>query len=278
MDQTSPTRLVHFRPGNFAFLAQFLKPPGATAVTTSLRVPPTERDTIIYEIVVIYGRSTRDVAEVFEISQTRVRQIVQRVLAWIGETLPERGEIDKQRELRLAQLIAADRFDNYYSTAMDQWRQKSDGRSLGMLLRITMATTRLGVMPGQIDALFADATEGPLPDDEITPTPPPAFETTNPPPGDCSPAPADEPPLADSARTTADATSASAPTSSSPQPAAVPPAEPAGAPRRPLLTDHGPLPVTSLRITPDEPGAVTLEAICRRLERENLGIKRQVPG
>jgi len=233
------------------------------------------------------GLSTRLVAEDHGISQTRVRQIVGRVLDWIAATLPDKPEADEKQELRLAQHIAADRIQQLYSELMLLWRQRHEPKFMGQLMRITLAAGRLGVIPGTIDALAADAIEGPYcgagvsPASHYNPTEntalnQPDTRPTNPPPGDCSPISAVSNPAPHNAETalvtksfepeTSDAADAG---SASGRTAAITNA-------RPLLSTTARLPVTGLHIAPDQPGAVTLDAICRRLEEKKRGTPRRV--
>src|SRR4030095_11302416 len=59
---------------------------------------------------------------------------------------------------------AAERLDVFCSQAMHGWHVAANPRSLGLALRITMAQARLPSIPGRIEALAADVTEGPLPE------------------------------------------------------------------------------------------------------------------
>ena len=57
-------------------------------MSVSLKLPPSGRDFLVYQRIVVDSASTRTVAEEVRISQTRVRQIVLRVMQWLVETLP----------------------------------------------------------------------------------------------------------------------------------------------------------------------------------------------
>jgi hypothetical protein len=78
---------------------------------SSRKLPPTERDFDIYEAVHIAGYPTREQAEKHDISQTRIRQIVRRVIEWLGEVIPPQAKIAKEQLSHLARQIAADRFN-----------------------------------------------------------------------------------------------------------------------------------------------------------------------
>ena len=124
--------------------------------------PPSVRDFDVFRRIAIYGLSTRQVAQEHHLSQTRVRQIADRVGHWIAKTLPC-FEIAEEQGLRMARQLAAERLDFFYSQAMHGWNVGNDPRSLALALRITLATARLPCIPGRLEALAADVTEGPLP-------------------------------------------------------------------------------------------------------------------
>ena len=68
-------------------------------MSATFKLPPTERDFEIYEAVHIAHRSTYSQAEKHQISQTRVRQIVRRVVEWLGEVLPPQADVAKEDEV-----------------------------------------------------------------------------------------------------------------------------------------------------------------------------------
>ena len=81
-------------------------------MSVSFSLPPSGRDFLVYQRVVTENASTRVVAGEFEISQTRVRQIVQRVNQWLSATLlTSDPDIDDAARLRVGQHIAADRME-----------------------------------------------------------------------------------------------------------------------------------------------------------------------
>jgi hypothetical protein len=230
-------------------------------MTTSLRSPPSERDLEIYQQITMRGLSTRLVAEDHEISQTRVRQIVRRVLDWVAATLPEQPETDARRELRLAQHIAADRLQESYCELMSQWRQKHEPRIFGQLLRVTLAASRISALPGTIDGLIADAIEGPL-------------LNSSPPLRDCSPEPAAGPPTNRNVELAVATTAVANSDYNANQPPAARPAKPSNSTAKPLLTSPSRHPVTQVRVASDAPAEVTLEAIRHRREQQQRGFAR----
>jgi hypothetical protein len=89
-------------------------------------LPPSERDFLVFERIVIESATTRAAAEEFGLSQTRVMQIRERVAEWIGSQVPETPRLSPRQRLSLASYIAEGRIDHLYSQAMEGWR-KSQG-------------------------------------------------------------------------------------------------------------------------------------------------------
>jgi len=85
--------------------------------TGSRKLPPSERDFEIYEAVQVGNCSTYSQALKWEISQTRVRQIVRRVVEWLAEVLPPQTKIAREQEIHLARQIAADRYQHQLEEA-----------------------------------------------------------------------------------------------------------------------------------------------------------------
>src|SRR5262245_6121178 len=69
-------------------------------------LPPSERDFLVFEAVVVHGSSTRQAAAEFEISQTRVMQVRQHVAQWIAKAVPDGLDLTPQQRVRLAAHIA----------------------------------------------------------------------------------------------------------------------------------------------------------------------------
>jgi len=80
----------------------------------SVSLPPSGRDFQIYQRLLLDGASTRQLAADFSLSQTRIRQIFQRVAHWLAQSLPASCEATDAAWLRLAQHIAADRLQMLY--------------------------------------------------------------------------------------------------------------------------------------------------------------------
>ena len=101
-------------------------------MNAELRLPPSVRDFRVFHDVKILGCSTWREAQVFKISQTRVRQIVCRVSQWLADNLPEQTDLEREKEVRLAQQVAAERLQQMYHETMDLWRETHDSKYLGM--------------------------------------------------------------------------------------------------------------------------------------------------
>lgn len=157
-------------------------------MTTTLRLPPSGRDFEVFRAVSVIQDSTRAVAAAFQISQTRVRQIVSRVGQWLAETLPQLAELATEKLLNFARHLAADRLEYLYGELLRRWRETTAPRYLTAATRVAMALARHGVVGGQIETLAADAIEGPLPEDGPLPEVLAEQAAAPPPAEDCSPA------------------------------------------------------------------------------------------
>ena len=95
-------------------------------MSVSFKLPPSGRDFEVYHTVIVGGKSTREAAEQFRLSQTRICQIVERMRAWQAEVLPAECPLPEEGCLRLAQNIAVERINHLYCEVMTAWR-KSQG-------------------------------------------------------------------------------------------------------------------------------------------------------
>src|SRR5690242_13261014 len=99
-----------------------------TAAATML--PPTPRDFEIHRLNRIEHASTYSLAGRYQISQTRVRQVVYRVGQWLASVLPARSDIEKEQEARLAQCLAADQLQSQAEKLQVFWEQTHDVKYL----------------------------------------------------------------------------------------------------------------------------------------------------
>ncbi len=91
----------------------------ATASGAALKLPPSVRDFQIYRYVKFDCNSTRDAAEEFDISQTRVRQLIARVGEYFIETVPqEEGDDEKEVRLAAAERLAREQLEYLYYRTM----------------------------------------------------------------------------------------------------------------------------------------------------------------
>lgn len=128
----------------------------------TLRLPPSTRDFELCHTMQSSGLSTWKVAKQYGISQMRVRQILRRVADWIAETLPPQMEANVQAQLRYAEHLASDRLQHHYCETMEQWRATHQTRFLAQATRVALAAGKVAAPSGLIEALAADAIEGPL--------------------------------------------------------------------------------------------------------------------
>jgi hypothetical protein len=263
---------------------------------TALRLPPSERDFQLYQRVVVDAASTRQAARECSLSQTRVRQVVQRVADWLRETLPDADEVSDAAQLRFARHVAADRLEYFYSEAMRGWRQWQQPKYASLALRVIAAQSKLPVMPGTLDALAADAIEGPLPEEEVAQEEPgPARRRrasqaevhtqsaaseekrqtfsapANPPSGDCSGSPSLGPSAAAPSPMPPAPTQAGEPTCPQLPPAVRAARKAFFAPAQPPTDDDSP--VTQLKITPEQLGLSVEEILSRTQRRQRRRAK-----
>src|SRR5262245_47625734 len=92
-------------------------------MTAFRRLPPSDRDFQIYEAIHVRSETTRSVAERSRISQTRVRQIVKRVVEWLSEILPPEADIAKETEANLARRIASDQVQHLTVDMTYHWHR-----------------------------------------------------------------------------------------------------------------------------------------------------------
>lgn len=134
--------------------------------TTKFRFPPSARDFALQWAISFEGLSTWQAATRFGISQPRVRQILQRVADWTAEALPPQMDAEAEARLRYAEHLAADRLEHHYQETMGQWRATHQTRFLMQAMRVALAAGKLPAPSGLIEALAADAIEGPLEEGE----------------------------------------------------------------------------------------------------------------
>src|SRR6267142_6677162 len=105
-------------------------------MSVSTPLPPTGRDFVVYHRIVVEGASTRAVADENDISQTRVRQIVNRVMQWLIDTLPADSDLSEAAKLRLGRHIAADRLERFYVESNRAWIQTTQPKFANVCIRV----------------------------------------------------------------------------------------------------------------------------------------------
>ena len=90
----------------------------------STLIPPSARDFHIYEHVAVEGNSTRQAAQKFKISQTRVCQVIRQVAAFTASVLPGilDSEVPEAQRLVMSRNVAGLRLAHLYEEAMTAWR------------------------------------------------------------------------------------------------------------------------------------------------------------
>lgn len=99
-----------------------------TNATTEL-LPPSERDWALYHAVRVQQWPTRAAAIGFEMSQTRVCQIVQRTAAFIAQSMSVPSKEEEARQLVAGKQLAADRLDFLYGQAMNCFRHSQEAKN-----------------------------------------------------------------------------------------------------------------------------------------------------
>jgi len=124
-----------------------------------VKFPPSHRDFEVHRFLTAEGGSTRAAATRFGISQTRVRQLSQRVVEWAAEVLPPEAEANAAGLLWVAEAAACDRLQHHYEQTMEQWHASHQPKFLGLAVRVTLAAAKLPSRTFAIEAAAADAWE-----------------------------------------------------------------------------------------------------------------------
>ena len=124
-------------------------------------LPPSERAFEIYRMIEVDGVSTRTVAQLVGLSQTRVIQLRDSVEAWVARQRSATAGLTKQQRLQAAEYKAGLRLDHLYSLALEAFRrsqgpdmvseQTAGGNSV-VTTRITQGNTRYLQMAMRIAA------------------------------------------------------------------------------------------------------------------------------
>src|SRR5437868_9610145 len=93
-------------------------------------LPPTARDFDIHHMSLVENVSTRMIADKHGISQTRVRQVIERVTRWLGTILPAKAGLKQEQETRLAQRLAAEQLRHQCQQLEALWGATTDPKYL----------------------------------------------------------------------------------------------------------------------------------------------------
>lgn len=100
-------------------------------VSHEISLPPSSRDLELYEFVAVQNHTTREAASAFGISQTRVRQVLARVVEFLVQAVPgDDDERTAEQKLAAAQWAAGMRLDFLYSQALTMWRKSQEPTQL----------------------------------------------------------------------------------------------------------------------------------------------------
>ena len=117
-------------------------------------MPPSTRDLAVYEFVAAQCKTTREAADAFGISQTRVRQVLAKVVEFLVEALPgDDGEHTEEQKLIAAERLANMRLDFLYGESLSEWRRSREATSgpvplgkvcyLNQAVRVAVAAAKL---------------------------------------------------------------------------------------------------------------------------------------
>lgn len=139
--------------------------PESTLVETTLpEMPPSARDFALYEFVAAQSKTTREAAEEFGISQTRVRQVLAKVVEFLVEALPgDDGEHTAEQKLAAAERLANMRLDYLYGESLGEWRRSREATAgpvplgkvcyLNQAVRVAVAAAKLPLRSLSLAAL-----------------------------------------------------------------------------------------------------------------------------
>ncbi len=119
---------------------------------TAPAMPPKASHFHVYEATAVAGLTTRQAAEKFKISQTRVCQIVRQVVSFMGQAFIQvlEGEIPEAQRLAISRNVAGLRMEHLYNECLaawkdsggETWRVREPLRSAGEIVRTTSKALR----------------------------------------------------------------------------------------------------------------------------------------
>ncbi|MFN0020154.1 MAG: hypothetical protein ACKVP0_17985 [Pirellulaceae bacterium] len=127
---------------------------------TACPTVPSDRDLQIYEAAVFAGRSQRDVAREFGVSQPRVNQILKELAAWMADNTPSfcSGLTPEQR-LRLVHYNVVQQLEYQRCSLMQAWEESRHGTETVSRTTIVNGVRRTTAVnrPCRANARYVDA-------------------------------------------------------------------------------------------------------------------------
>jgi len=124
-------------------------------------VPPSPRDLDIYRLRYLEQYSIRLLADRFSLSPTRIRQLLYRVQVWLTLVLPASDDPTLAQLAHLAQHLVAGQLQYQIDGLADLWEATHDLRCLRLQSQLLMMLAKLGVPPGTLEGVMAEASEAP---------------------------------------------------------------------------------------------------------------------
>ena len=134
--------------------------PLPVAAGTACPTVPSDRDLQIYEVVVFAGRSQRDVAREFGVSQPRVNQILKEIAAWMADNTPNFcSGLTPEQKLRLVHYNVVQQLEYQRCSLMQAWEESRHGTETVSRTTIVNGVSRTMAQnrPCRANARYLDA-------------------------------------------------------------------------------------------------------------------------
>lgn len=125
----------------------------------SLKVP-SDRDLQIYESAVFAGRSQRDVAKEFRVSQPRVNQILKEIAAWMADNTPSFcSGLTPEQELRLVHYNVVQQLEYQRCSLMQAWEESRHGTEIVSRTTVVNGVSRTTAInrPSRANSRYLDS-------------------------------------------------------------------------------------------------------------------------
>ncbi|MFN0020484.1 MAG: hypothetical protein ACKVP0_19680 [Pirellulaceae bacterium] len=134
--------------------------PPPVAAGTACPTVPSDRDLQIYEAAVFAGRSQRDVAREFGVSQPRVNQILKEIAAWMADNTPSFcSGLTPEQKLRLVNYNVVQQLEYQRCSLMQAWEESRHGTETVSRTTIVNGVRRTTAVnrPCRANARYVDA-------------------------------------------------------------------------------------------------------------------------